>query len=288
MKIYLAGGGAGNVSYIWKGNTQDEAMNIFLADTYSRPYVFDEMKIHLAGNDGYRKDGLFCTRQISILESFFYLEKQDWMFPYIQNEHWDFLLDSGAFTFMSDKKTAVNWDEYVGRYCEFVKNYKIENFFELDIDSVVGLKEVERLRAKIERLTGKQPIPVWHKSRGLDYWKGVAKDYKYIAIGGIVTREIKLNEHPVFANLIGIAKEQGVKVHGLGYTNLKGLERYKFDSVDSTSWLYGNRKGSVFKFNGRTIVDIPKPPGTRLASREVALNNFREWVKFQKYAEQNL
>jgi len=290
MKIYLAGGGSGNVSYIWKGNKPESVMNIFLAGTSSRLYVFDEMKLHLAGNDGYRKERLFQENQISILESFFYLEKQEWMFPYIQKGYWDFLLDSGAFTFMSDKKnqTGVNWDGYVERYCGFINKYKVEKFFELDIDTVVGLKEVERLRSKIERLTGRQPIPVWHKARGLDYWRGMAKDYKYIAIGGIVTREIKLNEHPIFANLIGIAKENGAKVHGLGYTNLKGLEKYKFDSVDSTSWLYGNRKGSVFKFNGRTIVDIPKPPGTRLMSREVALNNFREWVKFQKYAERNL
>jgi len=288
MKIYLAGGGSGNCSFIWKGNTELEAMKIFLAGIYTRPYLYDDMKMYLAGNDGYRKERLFIENKISILESFFYLEKHQWMFPYIEHGHWDFLLDSGAFTFMVDQKTSVNWDEYIVRYCDFVTKYKVDKFFELDIDSVVGIKEVERLRKKIEKLTGAQPIPVWHKSRGMDYWKGMVKDYKYVAIGGIVTREIKLNEHPIFANLIAIAKDAGAKVHGLGYTNLKGIERYKFDSVDSTSWLYGNRKGSVFKFNGRTIVDIPKPPGTRLMSREVAINNFREWIKFQKYAEKHL
>jgi hypothetical protein len=116
----------------------------------------------------------------------------------------------------------------------------------------------------------------------------MAREYKYVAIGGIVTREIKQHEHGIFTNLINIAKEHGTKVHGLGYTNLKGLEKYKFDSVDSTSWLYGNRSGEVFKFNGKTIVSITKPPGTRLNARDVAINNFTEWVKFQKYAEKNL
>jgi len=268
-------------------------MKVFLAGTYSRPYCLDlindtEMKLFLAGEHTVKNGNLAQWDNVKILESYIYASKNAHFSRLILSKSLDFLLDSGAFTFMSDKKNTANWDEYIARYCDFINSYKIKHFFELDIDSVVGLKEVERLRTKIERLTGKQPIPVWHKSRGLDYWKGMVKDYKYIAIGGIVTREIKLNEHPVFTRLIDIAHEAGAKVHGLGYTNLKGLERYKFDSVDSTSWLFGNRKGSVFKFNGRTIIDIPKPPGTRLKSQQVALNNFQEWVKFQKYAEQNL
>lgn len=286
MDIYLAGGGAGNVSFVWRKN-----MDIYLAGTYSRPYLKENMGIFIcAPHSNWMKDGLEKndTQSISILESFVYVS--DWMLPYIENGHWNFLLDSGAFTFMSDNtnSTGVNWDSYVARYCDFIRANKIEKFFELDIDVVVGLKEVERLRRKIEATTGAQPIPVWHKSRGMDYWRGMTKDYKYVAIGGIVTKEIKRDEHRIFTNLINIAKENGARVHGLGYTNLKGLEKYKFDSVDSTTWLYGNRSGVVYKFNGRSIIKINKPAGTMLAAREVAINNFREWVKFQKYAEKNL
>ena len=228
------------------------------------------------------------SRNIAILESFYYVS--DWMLAYVDTGDWDFLLDSGAFTFMSDKsnQNGANWNAYIDRYARFILEHKIEKFFELDIDSVVGLKEVERLRARLESLTQKQCIPVWHRARGLDYWRRMVKEYKYVAIGGIVTKEIRQGEHGIFTNLINIAKEHGTKVHGLGYTNLKGLEKYKFDSVDSTTWLYGNRSGEVFKFNGKTIVSIKKPPGTRLNARDVAINNFTEWVKFQKYAEKNL
>lgn len=31
MKIFLAGGASGNVSFIWKNNAQEDAMKIFLA-----------------------------------------------------------------------------------------------------------------------------------------------------------------------------------------------------------------------------------------------------------------
>ena len=270
MDIFLAGP-SGNVAHIWRLNKPDKAMDLFLSAPHS-----NEAKRGIEQVDG----------KISILESFIYLS--DWMLPYIRGNHWDFFLDSGAFTFMSGNGGKVNWDEYVHKYCNCIVENKIQKFFELDIDVVVGIKQVERLRKIIEQKTGLQPVPVWHKSRGLDYWKGMVKDYKYVAIGGIVTKEIKRTEHRIFTNLIDIAHNAGAKVHGLGYTNLEGLKKYKFDSVDSTSWLYGNRSGTVYKFNGETIIQIDKPAGTRLNARAVAINNFKEWVKFQQYARNNL
>lgn len=59
-----------------------------------------------------------------------------------------------------------------------------------------------------------------------------------------------------------------------------------FDSVDSTAWLYGNMSGSVYKFDANNgIMNTTKAPkGKQLISKAVALNNFTEWVRFQKYA----
>lgn len=80
-----------------------------------------------------------------------------------------------------------------------------------------------------------------------------------------------------------------MKIHGLGFTALASLPKYHFDSVDSTSWTTGNRFGAVYRFDGKTIVKIGKGEGQRLKdSRAVAINNFNEWVKFQKYAETHL
>ena len=282
MIIYLAGGVTGNLKALWQN-----IMKIYLAGTYSREYVVKEaMKIFLAGNDGYGKTR-FEDTNIYILESYFYISKQEWMFPLLKHFK-GFLLDSGAFTYMTGNGGKVNWDLYIEQYGAFINKHHIELFFELDIDSIVGLKEVERLRYKLEKLTSKQCIPVWHKSRGLDYFKKMITDYKYIAIGGIVTREIKQSEHHIFTNLINLAHSKGCKIHGLGYTNLVGLTKYKFDSVDSTTWLYGNRSGKIYKFNGTSIVTIDKPKGTRLEGKIVAINNFNAWVEFQQYAEQKL
>lgn len=248
------------------------------------------MKIYLAGTDlikSYDHDGTILKQKIYILESFHYIK--DYKIDNIRN-HWNFLLDSGAFTFMNKTKSSKNidWDDYIRRYAKFIIDNDVKLFFELDIDCVVGLKKVERLRNKLEDLTKTKCIPVWHKSRGLDYWKQICKDYDYIAIGGIVTKEIKSSEHNVFLPLLRIARENNCKVHGLGFTKLELLKRYRFYSVDSTTWTTGNRFGEVHKFNGETLIKTRKPAGHRVRTELTAVNNFKEWVKYQKYADVNL
>lgn len=228
------------------------------------------------------------THRPLVLESFFYCRKNE-VVPKLLPTLGGFLLDSGAFTFIQGK-TLVNWDEYTEEYAEWIKDYNIEHFFELDIDSIVGLKKVERLRSRLEQLTGRQPIPVWHKSRGKDYFLSTCKDYKYVALGGIAIKEIPKDLHKLFPWFIAKAHENGAKIHGLGYTSIEGIHKYHFDSVDSTAWLYGNRGGYLYQFNNKTGLfnKMQTPKGTRLKSQEAALYNFNEWIKFQQYALKKL
>jgi len=237
----------GGGGYVFKEEKDKQQMNMYLAGAQGwGKYCHEKrnMDLYIAGTNGGQgknvKDAGMMAQKIFVLESFFYIA--DWMLPFIKNE-WRFLLDSGAFTFMQNTKAKLNWDEYVTRYANFINEHKIELFFELDIDSIVGIKEVERLRNKLETLTGKKCIPVWHKSRGKEYWIRMCKDYDYVAIGGIVSGEIKRKEYPFFTPLLNMAKERGAEVHGLGFTNLEGLTNYPFYSVDSTAWIYGNRGG---------------------------------------------
>lgn len=117
----------------------------------------------------------------------------------------------------------------------------------------------------------------------------MCEEYDYVAIGGIVSKEIDKDDYKYFPWFINEAHKRGAKIHGLGFTNLEGLTKYHFDSVDSTSWTAGNRFGYIYTFNGKTMVKVKCPQGTRLKdSREAAVRNFNEWVKFQKYAQRNL
>lgn len=292
-------------------------MRVFLAGTYSRTWVFaihsnedifgrrkhekpynpvvagggqNEMKLFLAGVAPWKETGLYneaiSKHKPYILESYYYAdETTEKLMPFFG----DFLLDSGAFTFMSNTAGNVDWVKYMDGYIDFINRNKVSKFFELDVDSICGYNKVKDMRKYIEQGTGKKVIPVWHKSRGQSEFIKMCEEYDYVAIGGIVSKEIMPVEYKYFPWFIKTAHEHGAKIHGLGFTSLNGIKKYHFDSVDSTAWTTGNRFGYVYKFNGKDIIKIDPPKGYKLGNtRAVALNNYIEWIKFQRYAERNL
>lgn len=236
------------------------------------------------GGGGY--DPIIKEHRPYILESFYYVDEDtERLLPYFGG----FLLDSGAFTFMQNAKNHVVWEEYLERYADFINRNHIDKFFELDIDSVVGYKKVLEYRKMLERLTGKQCIPVWHKSRGIKEYEKMCSEYSYASIGGIVAKEIKPEHYSIFPGMIKKAHERDCKIHGLGFTALAWLPKCHFDSVDSTAWTTGNRFGYVYRFNGKTMTKKDVPKGKRLGDpRKAALINYTEWIKFQKWAETHL
>lgn len=273
MNLYLAEGGS-IFQKCWKINEQERRKSDC---KYTAQEAYHEEKSGAKGD-------LF--ENTNILQSFYYCNEftEKIIIPKSKN----FMLDSGAFTFFS-AGGAVDWNEYIKKYADFIKRNNITLYFELDIDKLIGYDKVLYYRKKLEDMTGKACIPVWHKSRGKDEFIKMCEQYNYVSIGGIVSKEIKQTEYPFFTWFINEAHKNGCKIHGLGFTNLQGLTKYHFDSVDSTAWVSGNRFGSVYKFDGKTMTKFDKQQGQRLADyKAVAIHNFREWIKFQQYAEKHL
>ena len=273
MEIYLtvASNGTGNPECCRR-----QIMNTYLADKGGQLRV----AYNIVKND----ENIFLNS--NILQSFYYCNSftEKVIIPSCKN----FMLDSGAFTFFTAGE-KVNWDDYIKKYADFITKNNIKLFFELDIDSLIGHDRVIELRKKLEYLTGKKCIPVWHKSRGIEEYIKLCRAYDYIAIGGIVSKEISKDEYKYFPELIKIAHKNKAKVHGLGFTNLSYLKRYHFDSVDSSSWTCGNRFGIIYKFDGENLISISKKTGQKLKDPKLtSVHNFKEWLKFAKYAEKNL
>lgn len=275
----MAGGVSGNLKPLWSriarsekayNDAVDEAMKIFLAGCNGRNWVFDEYAETF--KDVYKP---------YVLESFYYADEDiERLIPYFG----DFLLDSGAFTFMEQTGSA-DWDEYAERYAAFIRKNNIQKYIELDLDYIIGVEGARKLRTYLERETGRQSVPVWHPIRGISEFKKMCDEYPYVCLGGIVGKKWRGMEQymPWF---IREAHRRGAKIHGLGFTQLTKLPEYHFDSVDSTAWTTGNRFGYIYRFDGKTMRKISAPSGHKLGDpRKAALHNYSEWIKFQKYAD---
>ena len=224
---------------------------------------------------------------IFVLGSFFNISQRKRNFyssfiPYFK----DFMLDSGAFSFINGQSKARDWNKYLEEYASFINENHVKKFFELDIDVILGYDKVKEYRAILERITNCPCIPVWHRSRGHDEFIRLCSEYSYIAVGGIAIRHIRRNEYKNFEYLISEAHKRKCKIHALGFTNLTELRKYHFDSVDSSTWTSGGRYGSLYRFSEGQMRLTRRKKDIRVSDVQ-GLDGFNlgEWIKFQKYAE---
>lgn len=246
------------------------------------------MKIYLAGAN--TRQSIELLKRYGnkyMLQTFYDIRKmKQSTIKYALNTCDEFLLDSGAFTFMNSGK-KVHWKSYVDEYIDFINKYDIQQFFELDLYTLpdVGIEKTVKMRRYIEHHTGKKSIPVFHACMGMKMYRQLCEEYDYIGIGASgLTEECRwVKNTKLLKQMIKIANSYGTKVHGLGYTKLQNINKTEvpFYSVDSTSWLSGSRFGRVYTMRYGKIFyrDI-----RNIDSKEMNLgeNNLRVWTKIQK------
>ena len=191
------------------------------------------------------------------LMSFYYMKNNRELARFIRDNSEEILIDSGAHSFQKGKK--VDWVEYTKQYAEFIKGFDKPNvigYFEMDVDNIIGYDKVLELRKILESVSSKI-IPVWHKNRGVQDFKDMCKKYsgKIIAVTGFRNEDIQDHQYLMF---LKYAKQHNCKVHCLGMTREKVLDKVPFDYVDSSSWrqnaIYGKigKKGKVTQEFSRT------------------------------------
>lgn len=209
------------------------------------------------------------------LMSYFYLKKQEDVGVFIRDNSEEILIDSGAHSFQ--KGVKVDWLKYTQQYAEFIKKFDKPNvigYFEMDVDNIIGYEKVLELRKILESVSDKI-IPVWHKNRGINEYKKMCEQYagKIIAITGFKNEDIKDEQYLMF---LKYAKKFNCKVHCLGMTRRKVLDKVPFDYVDSSSW----KQQALF---GR-IGDKKVSKDFSKQKREyVFLESYKEAMKMQQY-----
>lgn len=243
------------------------------------------MKVYMAGTCGLKNKPHLMEQCLYFLESF--ISIQPWQMPYFEKSK-GFLLDSGAFTFVNSKKHG-NLREYAVQYAEFIKDHQIKDYIELDVELVVGWDERCRINDIITGITKCEPVLVFHKNRGLDWYKQACKNSLKIAYGGIACdrKSMKKQEFAPIPRLIEIAHQERCEIHGLGFTSTSMYDKIRFDSVDSTTWTMGGRMGNACYFTGDGMRQwYPSKNGMKPKNiNDLTEHNYLEWLKFQKYAE---
>lgn len=193
------------------------------------------------------------------------------------------LVDSGAHSFQSGKR--VNWEEYTKKYAKFIRENdcdKILGWFEMDVDMVIGYEKVLSLRSILNQST-KKIIPVWHKNRGIDDFKKMCHETSgdIVAIGGFLNGDIADNQFKLF---VKYAHQCGKKIHCLGMTRIKVLDKVPFDYTDSSSWKMSATFGTLKAWNSREhkLKNVPNTKG-KFTTRQLFYKNLVEYLKMVRY-----
>ena len=220
-----------------------------------------------------------------ILLSFAYMKEE---YVHYYSECKSLMMDSGAFTIMNNKKSKNSFNpmEYCKKYAEHIKKNNIDLFLELDIEGVYGFDVYKDCLHCLQDITGKDPIYVFHKWRGIDYYKELVKQKDYIALGDVSVGAGGRELYKYFPWFLNEAHKNNCKVHGLAFTSLNDLQFMNFDSVDSSSWTAGSRYASLSLFNGHNIsrYDAKRTEKKELCHNEkVFLHDYCEWKKLSQY-----
>ena len=83
------------------------------------------------------------------------------------------------------KNDHIDLNKYLSDYISIVKVSGIEHFVELDLDGKYDTETINAIRRELEKHVGKKAIPCWHYQRGEEELLRLARDYDYIALGGL-------------------------------------------------------------------------------------------------------
>lgn len=203
----------------------------------------------------------------NILFSYFYIMqmRREQFIERIQNQHPEirFFLDSGAFTYwmkwQSDQARLPPQDEYIRRFFEYIDQYgeRYCRIAEPDLD-LAGVVTAYQVRDWREEMLNRWPhlniCPVWHHTRGREEWSHYCRDQRIrtmcIGSGGETS-------NGTMRRMVMEAHAQGKPVHGFAMTKLRMLQSVPFDSVDSTSWVMGQKFGTMYVFKDNRFIVMP-------------------------------
>lgn len=200
------------------------------------------------------------------LVSYYYLRKRKKIFeseilPKLYENDGLFMTDSGGFSFLKQDSVGFFkpefWIPYLEEYVQWLWEFKKYIFVavNLDLDFYVGHKVVSEWNEKyfkplephmnIIYLSHPDKYEMHSDKEGLFRVKEDFKEFHYVGVNNKYTPEAHI--------IYQLSKRNKNLVHGFGWTSIPTLKRYPFFSVDSTTWLGGQRYGTSYIYDGRNF-----------------------------------
>lgn len=182
---------------------------------------------------------------IKILASFHYFKKVDFddLLANFKVKPMIFA-DSGAYSAAS-QGVPVQVEEYA----EWLHRWKHLFTVYSNLDVIRDPEGSDRNQRFLER-RGLEPIPVFHTGSDFSVLDALAKEYPYIALGGMVGQS-----RPACLKWAATCMKRTLKhetrFHGFGMTSREVIEKLPWYSVDSSSWVSGAKFGNLTLFDGR-------------------------------------
>lgn len=177
----------------------------------------------------------------------------------------DILFDSGAFSMW---RRGIQID--IKEYCQYLLTNSINKYIVLD---KVGDHAETMKNQKIMEDIGMFPIPVYHLNSPIENLHEICEKYPYVCLGGTVGQPFKIR---VDFFTKAFSHFPFHKFHGLGLTDARIFNSFPFYSIDSTTWLVGDKAGNILDTSGKQC----KAP-IELSSKDKFANNIKFFVKFE-------
>lgn len=166
---------------------------------------------------------------------------------HLDKYQFNILLDSGAYSAFTRgiKLSVVEYGEFLLKWGHYFVGY-----FNLD---VIGDFDKTWDNQDYLESQGLHPIPVFHYGEPPEILRFMTQRYKRIGIGGMVPQSNSALDKwlpTVFYGKDGREKYPQTKFHALGLTTKHLLDKYPWDSADSTTWLIGKKFREVMMENG--------------------------------------
>lgn len=156
----------------------------------------------------------------------------------------DLFADSGAYSAHS-MGVPIQLDDYVAWIARWDGLFTIIANLDVIGDhhaSMHNLRELER--------QGINALPVFHTTTDdLGLLEDLCEEYRYIAVGGMVSFRRSADLFPWLVKVHKIARKHNTLLHGFGQTAQKSLLDLPWYTVDSSSWGAGHRYGIILLFD---------------------------------------